>query len=343
MDGGDESPANQANKKLTKKVRKPHCTTCRKPTKNHDGPLGRNCKSRPLISFNERDDVNENDTVDIEVEEEEQVEQVEEVNSSQEDQSENVIVYKNVTIPETVAQDSIAEMSAAGGTSHTLHVSTPRGLPISEFVRGPTTDELLLKLGDQVARLEVRFDELCKRTTAIPQQVPIYTAASTSTAPSATMHDVVPMCSAAMPTNIVDHVGGANAAACEPAVASPAPHRLIPGLLPVPDNVDLSCIPVHGKFSQDTVQKVIKGEFIYIDELLPVYVTNASKNISELVLEDGKMEFKMKNEKRKVVDAISWLEGWCYYEEIMVWYHGFEAYKRLGHYKRKIINYTNVM
>ena len=122
--------------------------------------------------------------------------------------------------------------------------------------------------------------------------------------------------------NVVE--GGAIAGAV--AAVAP-PRRIVEGLKPVPNGLELSSIKSAQGWPENTARRALRGEFINLSTITDEFQDEENY---ELVQNNGAFSFRQKVNKKSINDYISWLEAWLRYEKLMSEYHGIELYLRIG-------------
>ena len=314
--------------KVVKTTRRyPCCTFCKERVKNHEGPCGAKCKKRPLISFNNEEDL-EQDQIEIEVE-------VESQDSQDSQESEGEMNAENVQKNASMSHEHVTNpgISSSAGAGPRI-ASTPR--PVADVPSNSAGQadglEIINRLSLQLDRLETRFNALDDR---------LQRASTEGVVGRSLLHSAIRQPSASVslqstpapPRRPVE-------LAEEPATpaAEPAPQRQIPGLRPVPDNVDLSNLPLVDGMSDKEIKDALRGEFLYVDVFLGTGYAPVDENRLETKFNDGQVEYRIKTFRRKITDIVSWLEGWVVYEKLLTIYHGIEVYKIINEYRELIID-----
>ena len=303
----------------------PCCTFCKERVKNHDGPCGRLCKKRPLISFHEEQEP-ELDTVELEVDIDSQ-----DSEDSQESRPEmsSETNAQNVPIQNEHIVNSNAISSAGAGPSVASTPRPPADVPTNSAGQADGSD-IIYRLSQQLDRLETRFNALDRRlqqdSAEREEGRSFLRSAIQQPSASASLHSTP--ASYRRPLELAEEPAGT--------VALPAPPRQIPGLRPVPDNIDLSNLPVIDGLSDKDIKDALRGEFLYIDVFLGTGYSPIEENKLETKITDGQVEYKVKTFRRKVTDLTSWLEGWFIYEKLLTLYHGIEVYKIINEYRELI-------
>ena len=298
-----------------KNRKRPCCTFCKEPVKNHEGPCGKGCKKRPLISFHDEVEP-EQDHIELEVESESEERQLE-----MQENNDNL----NTSAVSQHSNNIVISHSAGTGLQA---ASTPRctaDVPASSGQAVLSVD-VVARLSQQLDRLESRFNDLDARLGASPSQLHIGTTRRVSTR-HASGH-----------FSHATELDRSLELAEEPVVIKPVPQRTIPGLKPVPDNADLTSVPSVDGLTEKDIKNALRGEFCYMDCFLGLGYVPVQENRLETAIHDGQVEYKIKNYRRRITDVVTWLEGWFIYEKILTKYHGLDIYDSINEYRELIVD-----
>ena len=78
-----------------------------------------------------------------------------------------------------------------------------------------------------------------------------------------------------------------------------APQRAVPGLRPVPDMVDIACLPSVEGISDKDIKSALRGEFHYMDTFLGSGYAPVEENRLEHSYNDGRSNIKSRTLERK--------------------------------------------
>ena len=116
----------------------------------------------------------------------------------------------------------------------------------------------------------------------------------------------------------------------------------IPGLKPVPNNVDLSRIKSAKNIPEKTAKLALRGEFVDLCTLCDNIELTSTNEAFEFVNENGNVCIKQKIQKKRINNYPSWLQAWNKYEKLMTEFHGIEVYLHLSDYKIRILEFDRI-
>ena len=116
----------------------------------------------------------------------------------------------------------------------------------------------------------------------------------------------------------------------------------IPGLKPVPSNIDLSKLKSAKNIPEKTAKLALKGEFTDLCTLCDNIEITTTNEAFEFVNENGNVCLKQKIQKKRINNYASWLQAWNKYEKLMTEFHGIEVYLHLADYKMRILEFDRI-
>ena len=121
-----------------------------------------------------------------------------------------------------------------------------------------------------------------------------------------------------------------------------ANHPTIPGLKPVPSNIDVKRLKSARGLPEQTVKNALQGEFTDLCSLYEGDELSQNPGTFEFIQTNSGISIQQKLQKKRLNNYYSWLEAWLKYEKILVEYHGSELYLILADYKIRIMEFDKI-
>lgn len=324
--------------KRQKKTRAvPHCTTCGDKVKGHVGQCGRRCPKRPLITLDERDDTETPDTElrEVPIDDNEQ-----EIPG---DDTETETVGDKSVNEKDIEMDSVVVNEGAAGFKGT---STPKGIVAHDYIQNSQISQKVIT--DVVAKLErlyVKFEEVSTKVTGLEgDRVNRQERAENR-------QDRQEVRQEQRNEELEGAVGGIDIPGLPQEVLRviqnreenrPPPVRVdrIPGLRPVPNDVDVRSIRPVDSIPDRLIVSALKGEYCELEHLISATYGNMIDTKVQVYWEDGQLMYKIQPPKKCIVDIVTWLESWTLYTRFMGAYHGQELFVSMCDYQYKVIDWS---
>ena len=116
-------------------------------------------------------------------------------------------------------------------------------------------------------------------------------------------------------------------------VGQPRPRRrhIEPALRPVPQDLDLTALPLVSGISERSVRTALTGQYVTLDTFL--------SNLCVRPDDDKDDDDKSRQGKRAIYNILSWIEAWENYTRLMVTYHGLDMFLPMSDYKLQMLSW----